>query len=296
MGKVKQAALILAQKNPEFREALLTQMRSKSASALTEDEWANVHKKMAKIMVSAFRDGVTHDYWASTVSVPRDVGHGMYFQFGTQSFPNGEVNAYISVFTPMFSKGSRDEWVGLYMGLGDLLRNSKRLFSALGQVKFTIADKAIQLWVTLPLDKRTSESEKVLLRVTQHIAKRALSEIRAARSLQKTSAKTASARLLPALKREINKQLIREGFGGSGRWRKPEQGYAKALEVLSKFDIELDTVVSSHLFNRPQGFITVDVAFTNEEDPFSPESISNSILRLDWTDVGNGYEIIGYMS
>jgi len=296
MSKVKQAALKLAQENPDFREALLTQMRSKSASELTEGEWANVHKKMAKLMASALRDGTTHDYWASTASVPRDVGHGMYFQFGTQSFPK-EVNAYISVFTPMFPKVPRAEWVGLYMDLADLLRKSKSLLSTLGQVKFTVADKATQLWVTLPADKRTSESEKVLLRATQQIAKMALNEIRAARSIQKTSAKTAaSARLLPSLKREINKQLIREGFGGRGRWRKPEQGYAKALEVLSNFGIELDTVVSSHLFNRPQGSVVVDLAFTNEEDSFSPESISNSVLRLDWTDVGNGYEIIGYMS
>jgi hypothetical protein len=105
-----------------------------------------------------------------------------------------------------------------------------------------------------------------------------------------------AARLDTSLRQKINKDLRRAGFDGRGRWRKPQIGYARALDVLSDHGLELDSNPSSHLFNGPKGVLLVDVAFTNKEDPFSPESISNSVLRLDFTEVGNGYEMIGYMS
>jgi len=271
---------------------------SKTASEMSEEAWDKIHQKMAKIAASVLRNGTTHDYWASTASLPRDVGHGMYLQFGTQSFPR-ESNAYFSVWSPMLPRGATwEDWGPLYSDLQDLLRRfqSSPIIRKLGRVSFKATDKVTQVWIDIPPGGRTERAERTLLNVAKVLTDKVSKEIVKARSDGRFSLKTGSARLIPSLRQKINAELVREGFGGRGRWRKPDRGYAKALEVLSKFDIELDEVVSPHLFRGPQGRVIVDLAFSNPEDPFSPESISNSVLRLDFTDVGNGYEIIGYLS
>lgn len=271
---------------------------SKTASEISEEAWDKIHQKMAKIAASVLRNGTTHDYWASTVSLPRDVGHGMYLQFGTQSFPK-DNNVYLSVWTPMLPKGATwEDWGPLYSDIQDILRGFKNtnLLRKLGRVSLTSNDKQSTLWVDVSHENRTENAERLLLNVAKVFANKVAKELNKARSNKMASLKTGSARLIPSLRQKINAELVREGFGGRGRWRRPDRGYAKALEVLSKFDIELDEVVSPHLFRGPQGRVNVDIAFSNPEDPFSPEPISNSVLRLDFTDVGNGYEIIGYLS
>lgn len=294
MSKVTASILRLAKENPEFRKALKNEMAKNSSQ--DEEAWAKVHHKLAKIMSSKIKGGSpTHDFWASTASLPRDVGHGMYWQFGTQTFPKGK-NAYISLYTPMFAAQSRPMWGGLYMDLGEVLRKAERILRPLGKVRFTSNDKAFQLWLDLDPGKE-EEAEKILTSLAKRLADVTDKFVKHAEKKSKTaSEKTSSARLIPSLKRAINKDLMRAGLDGRARFRKPEQGYTKALEVLADFGIELDEVVSSHLFKGPKGVVTVDVAFSNPEDSFSPDSISNSMLRLDFTDVGNGYEMIGYMS
>lgn len=90
----------------------------------------------------------------------------------------------------------------------------------------------------------------------------------------------ATARLTPAARREANAALDRAGFGGRGRWRKPGSALAEAFTVLSEFGIEMDEVVNSHILDEPKGTYQVNIAFTNQEDSFSPTSISNSVLAL----------------
>lgn len=295
MSNLKTAALELAKKDPKFREALRAQLRT-AAEEMDEEEWAKVHQKMANIMASKLKDGKTHSFWASTVSLPRDVGHGMYWQFGTQMFPKGK-NAYLSIYTPMFSRVDRSQWSGLYMDLGDVLRKAERVLKPFGKVKFNIADKATQLWLDLAPGK-DKEVEKVLLSLTKRLADVTDRFVKheAKKSNTASLKEAATTRLIPSLKRAINKDLNKAGLDGNGRFRKPEEAYSRALEVLAEYGIELDEVVSSHLFKGDKGSLTIDVAFTNPQDSFSPDSISNSVLRLDFTNLGNRYEVIGYMS
>jgi hypothetical protein len=107
----------------------------------------------------------------------------------------------------------------------------------------------------------------------------------------------ASGRLDRGLKSKINSALRKGGLDGNGRFRKSSQAYSKAVDILDDHGIELDTVVSSHLFNGPSGSMQVDVAFTNESDRFSPISITNSVLYLQFTELRDGvFEAVAYMS
>jgi len=101
-----------------------------------------------------------------------------------------------------------------------------------------------------------------------------------------------------ATRNKANNALIRAKLDGGGRFRKPDQAYSKALDVLSGFGIELGEVVSSHQFQaRPSGTLRVDLAFTNQEDSFSPVEISNSILYLQYTELRDGvFEAVAYLS
>ena len=105
-------------------------------------------------------------------------------------------------------------------------------------------------------------------------------------------------RLDRSLRQKINKAMERKGLEGNGRFRKPEEGYSRAVEVMQDHGIELDEVVSSHLFSpRPSGTVKADIAYSNEQDPFSPVSITNSILYLQYTELREGmYEVVAYLS
>ena len=106
-----------------------------------------------------------------------------------------------------------------------------------------------------------------------------------------------SKRLDQGARREINSLLIRAGLDGNGRFRSAQQGYARAVDVLQDEGIELDEVVSSHLFNQSSGTIRADIAFTNYTDRFSPISIDNSVLYLQYTELRDGvYEVVAYLS
>lgn len=108
----------------------------------------------------------------------------------------------------------------------------------------------------------------------------------------------AGERLDRSLRQKINKAMERKGLDGNGRFRKPEEGYSRAVDVMQEHGIELDEVVSSHLFNpRPSGTVKADIAFTNEADRFSPVSITNSMLYLQYTEVSDDrFEVVAYLS
>lgn len=110
--------------------------------------------------------------------------------------------------------------------------------------------------------------------------------------------KAAGERLDRSLRQKINKAMERKGLDGNGRFRKPEEGYSRAVDVMQEYGIELDEVVSSHLFSpRPSGTVKADIAFTNEADRFSPASITNSMLYLQYTEVSDDrFEVVAYLS
>ena len=108
----------------------------------------------------------------------------------------------------------------------------------------------------------------------------------------------AGERLDRNLRQKINRVMERKGLDGNGRFRKPEEGYSRAVDVMQEHGIELDEVVSSHLFSpRPSGTVKADIAFTNEADRFSPVSITNSMLYLQYTEVSDDrFEVVAYLS
>lgn len=105
-------------------------------------------------------------------------------------------------------------------------------------------------------------------------------------------------RLDQPLRSKVNRALLSRGLDGNGRWERPERAFSAAVETLQEHGIEMDTVVSSHLFRaRPSGHINVDLAFTNQTDPFSPLPIQNSVLVLQFTELRpDVFEAIAYLS
>lgn len=111
-----------------------------------------------------------------------------------------------------------------------------------------------------------------------------------------TRVRMASRRMDPKVKRQAIPLFKRAGLDGNGRFREPQDGYSKALDILGDLGIELDTVVSSHLFNRDTGTLHVDLAYKTD-DPFSPESISNSVLVIAFHKLAeNSFEVLAYLS
>jgi hypothetical protein len=104
-------------------------------------------------------------------------------------------------------------------------------------------------------------------------------------------------RLDSATRREANDLLRKAGLDGNGRFRSVGQALNYAFDALSKVGIEQDTTLSAHLFNAPSGTRGLDIAFSNKEDPFSPESITNSMLHFSWTELEKDrYEVVAYLS
>jgi hypothetical protein len=119
------------------------------------------------------------------------------------------------------------------------------------------------------------------------------------RNVARIKAAAAKASILDrSRKTKINRVFALEGLDGNGRFEKAERGMSKALEVLGDYGIEMDELPNSHVFTQPSGRITLDLAFTNKEDSFSPIQISNSRLVLTFhkfEETGK-YEVTAYVS
>ncbi len=91
--------------------------------------------------------------------------------------------------------------------------------------------------------------------------------------------------------------MERAGLDGNQPFRSVGSGLAAIGEVLSKHGLEWDTTLSSHLFRGEAGRRTLDIAFSNPADSFSPTSISNSMVALTWHQHQSGnFEVIAYLS
>jgi hypothetical protein len=108
----------------------------------------------------------------------------------------------------------------------------------------------------------------------------------------------AAVKLPTSLKNKIAKDFKKAGLDGNGRFQKPQHGTAKAIEILNSHGIELDDVPSADYFrNKESGRFNWHLAFKNKEDPFSPESISNSMLSVSYYQIApNKYEVLVYLS
>lgn len=104
-------------------------------------------------------------------------------------------------------------------------------------------------------------------------------------------------RLDNSVRQQANRDLIRSGLDGNGRFQKIGQALNVAFKVLEKYGIEPDEVLSADRHRAPSGTWPIDLAFSNPEDSFSPVSIRNSVLHLSWTQMDNGmYEVVAYLS
>lgn len=111
--------------------------------------------------------------------------------------------------------------------------------------------------------------------------------------------KAAEARIDNSLKRKINARMRRLGLDGNGRFRKPDRGFAAAVDAMQEHGVTLDGVVSAFGFSaRPSGTVRTDIAFIDESQPFAPGiTISNSILYLQYTEVSDDrFEVVAYLS
>ena len=129
----------------------------------------------------------------------------------------------------------------------------------------------------------------------QRVATRYMARI--ARRANRLRLASASLRMTPAVKRPATAAFKRKGLDGNGRFRKAEQGYSLAVDVLQDLGVELDEVVSSHQFRRESNEFTIRLAYTNQEDIFSPIPISNSMLVIQYTKLEDDrYEVLAYLS
>jgi hypothetical protein len=115
--------------------------------------------------------------------------------------------------------------------------------------------------------------------------------------LRSRIAKVTSRKLDNRTKSAVNRMFNRRGLDGNGRFKKGEHGLSKALEILSEVGIEPDGIANSHVFTRPSGRLTLDLAFTNTTDRFSPEPITNTMLVLTFHELAKyQYEVVAYLS
>lgn len=107
---------------------------------------------------------------------------------------------------------------------------------------------------------------------------------------------TSASRLDSKLRSKINAELSKY-LDGNTYYVKAEHGLQKAIQILNDFGLEQDGVEHSHLFAQDSGRMSLDLAFSNQADPFSPNSISNSVLVLSFTKMQSGrFEVLAYLS
>lgn len=104
-------------------------------------------------------------------------------------------------------------------------------------------------------------------------------------------------RLDSNVKRSVSRDFQRAGLDGNGSFQEVGDGIRAAFDVLEKYGIDPDTVLNSHLFMGDHGRRTLEIAFHNPVDPFSPVPIKNSVLVFSWycRESGN-FEILCYLS
>ncbi len=99
------------------------------------------------------------------------------------------------------------------------------------------------------------------------------------------------------LRMKANAALDKAGLDGNTFFRKAEHGDSTAVEVIGKFGIEINEAPNSLMFTRPSGRFTIDLAWSNPGDPFSPEPIPNSMLVVTFHQMESGnFEVTAYLS
>jgi hypothetical protein len=96
------------------------------------------------------------------------------------------------------------------------------------------------------------------------------------------------------LRRKINAELSRGVTSGNPYAHSFSRGLSAAFDVLASHGIEPARSVSPPLSDT--GRMSIDLAFTNREDSFSPIEITNSSLIVSYAKMRTGVEFIAYVS
>ncbi len=144
----------------------------------------------------------------------------------------------------------------------------------------------------LPLHDKTMVDEAVLPAFGGGGVRYAVDQL-AARWIQ---AGIENGRLDRSVRQQANKDLIRKGLNGNGRFTKIGLALGVAFRVLTEYGIDPDEVLSAGRHRAEAGTWPIRLAFSNPEDSFSPVSIKNSVLHFAWTKLGDRYEVVAYLS
>jgi hypothetical protein len=83
-------------------------------------------------------------------------------------------------------------------------------------------------------------------------------------------------------RQRVNEDLIAAGFDGNRRWPKIGAMINRLNYVLTQHGLELATVTSADLFREHGRDVILAIAWSNEDDPFSPTEIRNSHVHLQY--------------
>lgn len=99
------------------------------------------------------------------------------------------------------------------------------------------------------------------------------------------------------LRRKITADFIKAGLDGNGRFESVGKVLSATFDVLAKHGIESDDTLNAHRFGADSGSRSIALAWTNAEDSFSPESISDTEVYVSWTKLGEDrYEAVVYLT
>lgn len=109
---------------------------------------------------------------------------------------------------------------------------------------------------------------------------------------------TAERKLDRKTQQKVNQDLIKAGLDGNGRFRRVGEALNTIAKVLDRNGLQQDDVFSADLFRGDKGNRTFAIAYSNPDDPFSPETVGNSMLVVQWhlfEETGQ-YEVLAYLS
>ena len=112
---------------------------------------------------------------------------------------------------------------------------------------------------------------------------------------------TAGRKLDAKTRQQANRDLIKAGLDGNGRFKRIGEALNAIARVLERHGIEQDDVFSADRFRAPKGHQTFAIAFSNRDDPFSPETVDNSMLVIQWYRYDGRlgedlFEVLAYLS
>lgn len=108
---------------------------------------------------------------------------------------------------------------------------------------------------------------------------------------------TAGRKLDSGTRQKANAALGKAGLDGNGRFRRIGEALNTIAKVLERFGLQQDDVFDANLFRGPKGNRTFAIAFANPDDPFSPETVDNSMLVVQWFEHRPGVlEVLSYLS